>query len=83
MRLLREPDDPDNAFSPNAIAVLDKNASKLGYVPPHVAKKIAPRLDGGEQIRCLSVWEMFEGRKRVDLWAVLIPEGVTVGVCKE
>lgn len=48
LRLAREPENP---FDPNAVAILDVDGLRLGYVPRRVAGTVAALIDAGEDIR--------------------------------
>jgi len=49
--LVREPDNPHD---PNAIRV-ELAGLYLGYVPRHIAKDLAPQMDGGRRLMALFV----------------------------
>ena len=49
--LMREPDNPND---PNAIRV-ELAGLYLGYVPRHIAKDLAPQIDGGRRLIALFV----------------------------
>jgi len=42
--------EPDNVFDPNAISV-DIGPFKFGYLPKHLAQRLAPSMDGGQKFR--------------------------------
>ncbi len=43
--LVREPDNPHGS---DAIAVIDPRYGQLGYIPGHIAHRLADQLDGGK-----------------------------------
>lgn len=75
--LVRQPDHP---VDPNAIAVFDKKAERqAGYVPAKNAKRLARRLDRGDKVRCISLWEEWnEHQLRASLRVLLVDEGAPV-----
>lgn len=70
LRLVREPNNP---YDTNAVAVYDaEGQTQVGYLPREHAERIAKRLDAGEELRCLSMWETLDGRWRVALRALIL-----------
>ncbi|MCW4116880.1 HIRAN domain-containing protein [Aurantimonas sp. MSK8Z-1] len=49
-RLLRLAREPENPFDPNAVAILDTDGARLGYVPRAAAGRVAALLDAGEAV---------------------------------
>lgn len=73
--------EPDNPYDPNAVAVWDFDRKlQVGYVPRERAEEIGDALEAGEKLKRLSMWEVTDAGKRVALRALLIHEGVTVGL---
>ncbi|WP_152048492.1 HIRAN domain-containing protein [Aureimonas psammosilenae] len=51
---------PENAHDPNAVEVWWKNEHRLGHVPRHLARIVAPELDAGRPLRAY-VWNGGDG----------------------
>jgi hypothetical protein len=47
--ILRLKHDKENAFDPNAVAVLRSTGEQLGYLDADLAAEVAPRMDDGRQ----------------------------------
>lgn len=52
--------EPDNAYDANAIAVLNENGERLGYVPRDNARVLTRLIKGGRVAGCIS--SLGEGR---------------------
>lgn len=76
--------EPDNAYDSSAIKVLsERTNAHLGYVPRHIAYELAPKIDAGEQFRCVVKYnkgtikpELMVDRVDSDNWWVLSVEEV-------
>lgn len=72
MRLVRE---PDNIYSPAAVAVIahtDGKDYRIGYVPQYMANVIAPIMDAGENVR---VCRLYSGKYK-NPWTVTGRDGL-------
>ena len=76
LALVREPSNPHDR---NAVGVWDlQRIQQIGYLPREIAEEYAPRLDGDEHIRCLSMWEHLKDGQRVGLRVLLILENASI-----
>jgi hypothetical protein len=70
IRLEREPANP---YDPNAIAVWNAARTlQAGYIPRDEAKRLAKKLDKGQRFRVVTIWETFEGDRRIGIRLLLI-----------
>ena len=76
---LRLVPEPDNPYDPNAVAVWDADQRlHVGYVPREKASDVAFRINSGEHLQCLTMWEVLdEAGKRVALRALILGESIT------
>ncbi len=70
--------EPTNTHDANAIAVWNGSRRKLGgYIPREVAIEMAKEMDAGTlPFACWSMWQILEGRQRVDLRILIDWAGV-------
>ena len=59
--------EPENPFDANAIAILDRDGTHLGYVPRRLAETIAPVIDAGEAIGVRLSGETISPENRADV----------------
>jgi hypothetical protein len=70
LTLLRQPQNP---FDANAIAVFNSDASlQVGFLPREDAKRLARALDKGTRMDALSIWEVLDHGRRVQIRVLLV-----------
>ena len=66
--------EPDNQYDPNAVAVYDADGKhQIGYLPKEDCKRLLNKMKK-KRFACISMWETWEGKKRVGLRLLLIEE---------
>ncbi len=48
--------DSENKFDPNAIKVLSKHKSQIGFLKSELAEQVKPALINGTEIHCIALW---------------------------
>lgn len=72
--LVREPENPYDRY---AIAVWDPDRQMhLGYIQKKRASRLAKRLDKGEDLRAVVMWETRKGSERVGVRLLIVHEGM-------
>lgn len=72
LSLVREPDSPHDEEGHATVITDAEEAMKVGHVPADRAEEVARTLDGGVELRCLSMWEVIQLEERVSLRVLLI-----------
>ncbi len=76
LQLIPEPKNPQD---PNAVGIWDKSRRvQVGYVPKERATTIAKLLHPGHQLRCVSMWETLDRRKRIALRVLIVRENASI-----
>lgn len=78
LSLVHEPEVPEGEER-SSLAVMNADETlQAGYLPPDQAPSVAEKLEEGEEIECLSMWEVIKFEERVSLRLLLVGENASL-----